>query len=59
MRDILAKISSFNLLFVWKFWHFLNCIDKLRVTNYAEQNLLKMENDSCKIVQENLKLAMK
>ena len=71
--DILAKIGSYNLFFVWKFWLW-KCIDNLRVKNFmrnfekeiqksksreAEHNFLKIEKDSCKNVQENLKLAMK
>ena len=33
MLNILAKMSSFNLFFVWKFLQFLKCIDKLGVKN--------------------------
>ena len=33
VRDILAKMSSFDLFFVREFWRFLKCIDKFRVKN--------------------------
>ena len=34
MCDVSAKMSSFNLFFVWKLWYFLKCIDKLYVKNF-------------------------
>ena len=36
MCDALAKMNTFNLFFVWKFWHFLKCIDKLHVKNFMQ-----------------------
>ena len=33
MRDILAKMSSFHLLFVLKLLKFLKCLDRLCVKN--------------------------